>query len=357
MMPGVHAVLTHDDVPGEKTYGIEFREQPVLAIDRVRYFGGPVALVAAEHPEQARRAAERIRVDFELLAPIVDAEHATEEEPIHPGRPTAGHGYRDDARPNVVRSVVIRHGDPDAQGAVTVSGVYEVGIQDQAFLGPESGLAVPDGEGGVDVYVATQWLHHDRDQVAPCLGLKPEQVRIQLAGVGGAFGGRQDLSMQIHGAMLALHTNRSRPPPSGEDLGGAPGHARGEARLRPSADLARRRSVRLHLCRGDVERRRVRVRSVCGRQRADRKHVRFHQQPTLRSDAGLRRRAGVLRARGTDGKARGGARDRSDRAPAPQLACTRRRDSHRAAHHRLVAGCRSHPPRRGAPGAQTGADP
>ena len=59
-MPGVHAVLTHADVPGAKHYGLEFADQPVLAIDRVRYFGEPVALVAAEHPEQARRAAERI---------------------------------------------------------------------------------------------------------------------------------------------------------------------------------------------------------------------------------------------------------------------------------------------------------
>jgi CO/xanthine dehydrogenase Mo-binding subunit len=67
---------------------------------------------------------------------------------------------------------------------------------------------VPDGEGGVDIYVATQWLHVDRDQVAPCLGLETDQVRIHLAGVGGAFGGREDLSMQIHGALLALHTNR-----------------------------------------------------------------------------------------------------------------------------------------------------
>jgi CO/xanthine dehydrogenase Mo-binding subunit len=206
--PGVHAVLTHEDVPGEKHYGLEFPDQPVLAFGCVRYFGEPVALVAAEHPEQARRAAELIRVEYEPLEPIADAERATEQEPLHPDRPTMGHGYRDDPRPNVVRSLVIRHGDPETQGDVSVSGVYEVGIQDQAFLGPESGLAVPDGEGGVDVYVATQWLHVDRDQVAPCLGLKPEQVRIHLAGVGGAFGGREDLSMQLHGAMLALHTNR-----------------------------------------------------------------------------------------------------------------------------------------------------
>jgi CO/xanthine dehydrogenase Mo-binding subunit len=207
-MPGVHAVLTHDDVPGQKTYGLEFPDQPVLAIDRVRYYGEPIVLVAAEHPEQARRAAEKVRIEYEPLELVSDPERATEREPLHPDRPTMGHGYRDDPRANVVRHIVIRHGDPEARADVTVEGIYEVGIQDQAFLGPESGLAVPDGEGGVDIHVATQWLHVDRDQVAPCLGLAPEQVRIHLAGVGGAFGGREDLSMQIHGAMLALHTGR-----------------------------------------------------------------------------------------------------------------------------------------------------
>ncbi len=207
-MAGVHAVLTHDDVPGLKTYGLEFSDQPVLAIDRVLYHGEPVALVAAEHPEQARRAAERIIVDYEPLEPVADMERATEHVDLHPEKPTRGHGYREDDRPNVVRHMVIRHGDPDTAGDVSVEGVYEVGIQDQAFLGPESGLAVPDGEGGVDIYVATQWLHVDRAQVAPCLGLELAQVRIHLAGVGGAFGGREDLSMQVHGALLALHTGR-----------------------------------------------------------------------------------------------------------------------------------------------------
>ena len=206
--PGVHAVLTHADVPGRKTYGLEFPDQPVLAIDRVRYYGEPVAIVAAEHPEQARRAAEAIVVEYEPLEAVIDPERATEQEPLHPDRPTKGHGYRDDPRPNVVRSMVIRHGDPDVDGDVSVEGTYELASQDQAFLGPESGLAIPDGEGGIDVHVATQWLHVDRGQVAPCLGLAPEQVRIHLAGVGGAFGGREDLSMQIHAAMLALHTSR-----------------------------------------------------------------------------------------------------------------------------------------------------
>ena len=207
-MAGVQAVLTHEDVPGQKTYGLEFPDQPVLAIDRVRYFGEPVAIVAAEEPEQARRAAAAVRVEYEPLVPVVDPERATELEPLHPDRPTMGHGYREDPRPNVVRSIVIRRGDPGAEGEVTVSGTYVVGQQDQAFLGPESGLAIPDGEGGIDIHVATQWLHVDRDQVAPCLDLERDMVRIHLAGVGGAFGGREDLSMQIHASMLALRANR-----------------------------------------------------------------------------------------------------------------------------------------------------
>ena len=89
-MPGVHAVLTHADVPGTKFYGLEFQDQPVLAIDRVLYYGEPVALVAAEHPEQARRAAERIRVEYELLEPVADMERATELADLHPDQPTRG---------------------------------------------------------------------------------------------------------------------------------------------------------------------------------------------------------------------------------------------------------------------------
>src|SRR5205823_4313263 len=107
-MPGVHAVLTHSDVPGAKTCGLEFADQPVLASERVRYFGEAVALVAAEHPEQARRAAERIQVEYDPLEPVVDPERATEQEPLHEENPTAGHGFRDDPRPNVLRSIAIR---------------------------------------------------------------------------------------------------------------------------------------------------------------------------------------------------------------------------------------------------------
>ena len=146
-LPGVHAVLTHDDVPGAKTYGLEFADQPVLAIDRVRYFGEAVAVVAAEEPEQARRAAAAVRVEYEPLEPVIDPERATEMEPLHPDRPTMGHGYRDDPRPNVVRAMLVRRGDPDADADVVVEGVYDIGQQDQAFLGPESGIAIPGRRG------------------------------------------------------------------------------------------------------------------------------------------------------------------------------------------------------------------
>ena len=192
---GVSCVLTADDVPGASTYGLISPDQPVFARGVVRYVGEPVAALAADHPDTARRAMAAIVVDYEPLDALVDPTRATstEAKPIHPDG-------------NVIRHIRIEHGDPAATGDVVVEGVYEVGMQDQAFLGPESGLAVPDGEGGVDLWVATQWLHEDRDQVAACLGLPHDQVRLHLGGVGGAFGGREDLSMQVHACLLALHT-------------------------------------------------------------------------------------------------------------------------------------------------------
>jgi xanthine dehydrogenase D subunit len=194
---GVYAVLTHDDVPGHNISGLEVADQPVLADGVVRYQGEPVALVAADHPEIARQAAKKIAVDYEVLTPVTDARRA-----LDPGAP------RLHERGNLVRHLKIRKGDPEPAADVVVTGTYQVGMQDQAFLGPEAGLAVPDGEGGIDLYVATQWLHVDQRQICAALGLPPEQVRLVLAGVGGAFGGREDLSMHVHACMLALHTGK-----------------------------------------------------------------------------------------------------------------------------------------------------
>ena len=109
---------------------------------------------------------------------------------------------------NLVRHLKLRKGDPEPVADVVVVGHYQVGMQDQAFLGPESGLAVPSEDGGVELYVATQWLHVDQKQICSALGLPPEKVRLTLAGVGGAFGGREDLSMHVHACLLALRTGK-----------------------------------------------------------------------------------------------------------------------------------------------------
>src|SRR6266508_3270739 len=197
--PGL-VVATHDLLEREpRPSDAQIRE--ALAGNLCRCTGYEKVLdavrLAAEHPETARRAASRVAVDYEVLEPLVDAEAAIGKDapPLHPGG-------------NVLRHLRIRHGDPEATAEVVVTGEYEVGMQDQAFLGPESGLAVPDGDGGVDLYVSTQWLHVDRDQLAASLALPAEQVRVALAGVGGAFGAREDLSMQIHACLLALRTGR-----------------------------------------------------------------------------------------------------------------------------------------------------
>jgi CO/xanthine dehydrogenase Mo-binding subunit len=195
--PGVYAVLTQADVPGKKTFGLDVPDQPVLASDQVRYAGEAVAIVAAEDPELARAALKTIAVKYEVLTPVTDMEQALEKTApsVHP-------------QGNIVRTLTIVHGDPAARADVWVEGMYETGMQDQAPLGPEAGMAVPAADGGVDLFIATQWLHADRDQLAPCLDLPPEKVRLHLSGVGGAFGAREDVSMQIHACLLALRTKR-----------------------------------------------------------------------------------------------------------------------------------------------------
>ncbi|MEV0847426.1 xanthine dehydrogenase subunit D [Streptomyces sp. NPDC049954] len=210
--PGVYAVLTYEDLPTEvRHYGLEIQDTPVLAHGRVRHHGEPVALVAADHPETARRAAAKIRVDYAELPVVTDESSATAPDAplLHENRDDHHIGHV--AHPNIVHRQPIVRGDAGAAAAradVIVRGEYVFGMQDQAFLGPEAGLAVPAEDGGVDLYIATQWLHSDLRQMAPVLGLPPEKIRMTLSGVGGAFGGREDLSMQIHGCLLALRTGK-----------------------------------------------------------------------------------------------------------------------------------------------------
>ena len=216
---GVYAVLVADDVPGERD--VRPRTGPTSPCSPRRSSATRARRSPPSPPTIPRRPGgprAAVAVDYEPMEPLVDAEAAVDAEPLHPFG-------------NVFRELVIRHGDPDAHGEVVVEGTYEVGMQDQAFMGPESGMAIPAEDGGVDLFVSTQWLHSDRDQVAACLGLPPEKVRLTLAGVGGAFGAREDLSLHVHACLLALRTGRPvrmsytagrvlrrpRPPPPGPD--------------------------------------------------------------------------------------------------------------------------------------------
>ncbi|MGW0367234.1 xanthine dehydrogenase family protein molybdopterin-binding subunit [Streptomyces sp. NPDC002990] len=211
-MDGVYAVMTYDDLPAEtKNYGMEFQDTPVLAHGKVRHHGEPVALVGADHPETARRAAAKIKIEYKELPLVTDEASATAPDAVlvHENRDDHHSGHV--PHPNIVhRQPVIRgNADEAAKKAdVIVKGEYTFGMQDQAFLGPESGLAIPAEDGGVDLYCATQWLHSDLRQIAPVLGLPEEKVRMTMAGVGGAFGGREDISMQILACLLALRTSK-----------------------------------------------------------------------------------------------------------------------------------------------------
>src|ERR687889_620612 len=191
--------LWHDDM----VWGVTLRSpHPHARIRRIDVaealaVPGVSAVLAADDPETARRAAARIRVDYEVLPALTDPRRALDDDApqVHPGG-------------NLVRHLRLRRGAEAPTAPVVVSLDFEVGMQDQAFLGPESGLAVPADDGGVDLYVATQWLHVDQRQMCLALGMPPEKVRLHLAGVGGAFGGREDLSVHVHACLLALRTGK-----------------------------------------------------------------------------------------------------------------------------------------------------
>lgn len=187
-MPGVHAVLGAWDVPDNR-FGLIEKDQPVLADDYVRYAGEAIAVVAAEDAETARRAAAAIEIDFEPLVPMTDPCDALAAGKVH-------------------RHIEYRCGDPAVVGEVQVEGEYLTARQDHSFMAPDGGLARPDGHGGVELVGAVQWVHADRDQIAFALGLPQEKVHVWNSGVGGAFGGRNSITWQIHGALLALHTGR-----------------------------------------------------------------------------------------------------------------------------------------------------
>lgn len=205
-LSGVVAVFTAKDVPVNE-YGLQIPDQPVLCgpgsskegADVVRFVGDQVALVVAESEKIAAQARDLIRVEYEDLPLVTDPRQA-----MAPGAYVL-HSHAPD---NVVTHDRIVKGDVDSawkQCDVIVEGEYHTPAQEHAYLQPEAGTAYIDDEGRITVHVAGQWTWEDQQQIAHALDLPPEQVRVVYDAIGGAFGGREDMSVQI---VLALAVMR-----------------------------------------------------------------------------------------------------------------------------------------------------
>jgi xanthine dehydrogenase molybdenum-binding subunit len=206
--PGVVTVLTYKDVPGDPRHGLVENDWPVFAGGDypARYVGDPIALVVAESEEQARDALSTIRVSYEVLPAVVDPVSARRADApvLHPDRPTG----------NLLKHIKVRQGDVEAgfaQADVIVDRTYRTPMTEHAFLEPECSIGVPAGydadHAKLTLYVGSQIPYSDRRQVAKSLGLEDEAVRVRGTVMGGGFGGKEDISAQIHAALAAQVTN------------------------------------------------------------------------------------------------------------------------------------------------------
>jgi CO/xanthine dehydrogenase Mo-binding subunit len=197
---GVRCVATHRDIGGVNGYGVFFTDAPVLCSTNVNYKGDPVALVAAETEEEATRGAEMVRVDYEELPPVTSVEDALE-----PGAPSLH------PEGNVARSGTIRRGNfdeaiKDARYVLRAS--YRTQKQKHMFIEPEAGIGFLDDRGVVNLLVGGQSPFRDVLQVSRSLAVPKEKVRVVSFPVGGAFGGKDEVTVQIHLALLAVKSRR-----------------------------------------------------------------------------------------------------------------------------------------------------
>jgi len=223
-LEGVHAVLTHEDIPGRNAHGVVSVDWPVLCGVKVRYVGDAVAIVAAESEEIAAAALELIQIDYEKLPAVTDAiEAAKPDAPlVHEERPDG----------NLLKHIKVKRGDIDtgfADADVIIDQTYRTPTTEHLFLEPECSIGVPAGYdptnfGGhcdalaargetarhnkTTIYAGSQIPYADRDQAAATLGVEPDEVRVVATLMGGGFGGKEDIVGQIHAALLAEATQR-----------------------------------------------------------------------------------------------------------------------------------------------------
>ncbi len=206
-LPGVRAVLTHEDIPGENIHGLVHLDWPVLAGDKVRYMGDPVAIVAADTQAIADEALDLIEVEYEPLPVVAD--------PVYAHQPDAPLVHEDWEGGNLLKHIKVRHGDMAkgfADADVIVERTYRTATTEHAFLEPECAIGVPAGYDDqhekLTIYVGSQIPYQDRSQIAGALGVPEESVRVKGCLIGGGFGGKEDIAGQIHVALLATVTNR-----------------------------------------------------------------------------------------------------------------------------------------------------
>jgi CO/xanthine dehydrogenase Mo-binding subunit len=209
-IPGVVAVFTASDVPVNE-YGLQINDQPVLCgpgsnmvgADVVRFVGDQVALVVAVTGAIAAKATKLVKVEYQDLPVIADAEEAIKAGAfsIHPEISTSNICVHDKIRKGDVATAFTR-------ADVVVESEYRVPAQEHAYLQPEAGIAYIDPDGLLTIKVAGQWTHADQKQIAHALGLPLDRIRVQYPAIGGAFGGREDMSVQIVLALAAWKLNR-----------------------------------------------------------------------------------------------------------------------------------------------------
>ncbi len=201
-LPGVAAVLTAEDIPGARTHGTIRADWPTLCWDKVRYTGDALALVAAETEAIAEHAVSLIEVDYEPLPAVFSPQQAQAPDApiVHENTPG-----------NLLKHIRVRKGDAKSafgQSDIVVAEHYRTPFIEHAYLEPEAGVAVPGGDGRITVHVGSQIPFEDRRQVAEALAVPEEDVRIVQTAVGGAFGGKEDITVQIPAALLARATGR-----------------------------------------------------------------------------------------------------------------------------------------------------
>jgi xanthine dehydrogenase molybdenum-binding subunit len=201
-LPGVVAILTAEDIPGEHNHGLVIYDWPVMVGigERVRYVGDALAIVAAETQEIAEQAAALIEAEFDLQPVITNPVQARQEgvPQIH-------------EKGNLLKHIKVRKGDMEkviAEADVVLEHTFHTPTTDHAFLEPECSIAVPTPDGRMEIYVGSQIPYQDRTQVARAMGWPEERVRIVGQLMGGGFGGKEDVMGQIHSAMLANATRR-----------------------------------------------------------------------------------------------------------------------------------------------------